>query len=319
MNSPIEDQLGAALRDLASDPPFTPDVAAIEHRARRARRRGRVLRGGMGAGVVAVAAVTAVSVASSAPSAPAQADGGHPAAVRASASASAPAAAPAPLMQLAASVASEPHPAGDATLVERETTLTGHSPVTVWDLYTDDGRYFFAKTRSGLPAQVQADNNQGDGIFKREIEAAHYAQTGNLKTAALRMAWAANTDPVPAWLRAQLGKMSDGGLQIDNYVWENSEDALVAGSGDPQVRAGVLRLVSALPGVSVTRGTLDGQPTLTFAAGAAEFGRYAPGGAHEATTINAQTGIPLKFTGSGTSVTWHVTRVSLADVKAGKF
>ena len=337
MNSPTEQQLGAAFRHLVAEQPFTPDVSAIEHRARRARRRDRIVRGGIGAGVVAAAAVAAVVVASAVPSAPArpaQAGGAHPASARASASPSAPAGTQQPLVLLAASVAAEPKPEGDATLVERETTLAGQPTVKVWDLYTDDGRYFFSQTESGLPAQVQEDNNQGDGLFARELAAATYAVTGNLDTAALKMAWAANTTPPPAWLKAQVSKISSGGLQIDNYVWEGSEDALVAGSGNPQVRAGVLRLVSILPGVSVTHGTVDGQPTLTLTAGAAELGlsgidtadpKAETGASYqEAITINADTGVPLKFVGGtagkpATTVTYVVTRVTLADIAAGKF
>ena len=331
MNSPTEQQLGEAFRDLVAEQPFTPDVSAIEQRARQARWRHWIVRGGVGAGIVAVAAVTAVSVVSSAPSKPArpaQASGTHPATARASASPSASAGTQQPLVQLATVIAAEPQPTGNATLVERSTTLAGQATVTVWDLYADDGRYFFSQTESGLPAQVQEDNSQGGGQFAREVAAAEYAVTGNLDTAALKMAWAADTTPVPAWLQAQVKDMSAGGLQIDNYVWENCEDALVVGSGNPQVRAGVLRLVSVLPGVSVTHGTVDGQPTLTLTAGAAELG--GPGGAggstyQEATTINAQTGIPLKFTGgpaggpADTTVTWKLTRVNLADIAAGKF
>jgi hypothetical protein len=118
--------------------------------------------------------------------------------------------------------------------------------------------------------------------------------------------------------------MSAGGLQIDNYVWEGCQDALVVGSGNPQVRAGVLRLVSALPGIAVTHGTADGQPTLTLTAGAAEVGDAEGGPYQEATTINADTGIPLKLVGStsgqvDTTVTYVVTRVSLAGIAAGKF
>jgi len=223
---------------------------------------------------------------------------------------------------LAAYLAAEPAPKGDATLVERETTLAGQATVKVWDLYTDDGRYFFSQTKSGLPAQVQADNNQGDGIFAREVAAATYSVTGNLDTAALKMAWAANTTPPPAWIKAQVKNISAGGLQIDNYVWEGSEDALVVGSGNPQVRAGVLRLVSMLPGVSVTHSTVDGQPALTLTASSAEFGSGMS--YQEAITINANTGIPLKMDGGtpgtvDTTVTWVVTRVNLADIAAGKF
>jgi hypothetical protein len=330
MNSPTEERLGAAFRDLVAEQPFTPDVPAIAQRARQARRRHRIVQeGGIGAGV-AVAAAAAVGVASAVPSAPArpaQASGTHPARTSASASSSASASPSAsagtqqPLVQLATVIAAEPQPKGNATLVERETTLAGQATVKVWDLYTDDGRYFFSQTKSGLPAQVQEDNNQGDGLFAREVAAATYAVSGNLDTAALKMAWAANPTPPPAWLKAQVKDMSAGGLQIDNYVWEGCEDVLVAGAGNPQVRAGVLRLVSVLPGITITHGTVDGQPALTFTASAAEFGMSY----QEAITINATTGIPLKMTGGvpgmapGTTVTWVVTRVNLADIAAGKF
>jgi hypothetical protein len=149
------------------------------------------------------------------------------------------------------------------------------------------------------------------------------------------MAWAPDTTPVPAWLSSQVKDISAGGLQIDNYVWENSEDALIAGAGNPEVRAGVLRLVSVLPGITVTDGTVDGQPTLTLTAGAAEVGdmesaKANPGGAgtetpyQEAITINADTGIPLGFVGgppgqTTVTVNYVVTRVNLADIAAGKF
>jgi hypothetical protein len=333
MNSPNEQHLGAAFRDLVAEQPFTPDVPAIERLALRARRRDRITRGGIGLGVVAVAAAAAVAVTSALPPKTVQASG-------APAHASAPAA-PAgtrqPLVTLAAYLAAEPKPAGDATLVERQTGTPGRASINVWDLYTDDGRYFFSQTPAGLPAQVKENNNQGAGQFGREVAAATYAATGDLDTAALKMAWAPDTTPVPAWLSAQVKNMSAGGLQIDNYVWENCEDALVAGSGNPQVRAGVLRLVSALPGITVTRGTADGQPTLTLTAGAAELGyagvskptkanpKGTPTGPayQEAITINADNGIPLAFAAGpagkvAITVTYAVTRVNLADIAAGK-
>jgi hypothetical protein len=337
MNSPTEQHLAAAFRDLVAEQPFTPDVPAIEHCARQARRRDRIVRGGIGAGVIAVAAVAAVGVASIVPSGPAgtaRASGVHPANTGASAPSAGSAGAQPPLVKLAAYLAAAPRPAGDATLVERETAAPGQASINVWDLYTDDGRYFFSQAEAGLPAQVKEDNNQGAGQFGREIAAAAYAATGDLDTAVLKMAWAPDTTPVPAWLSAQVKNMSAGGLQIDNYVWENCEDALVAGSGNPQVRAGVLRLVSALPGVAVTHGTVDGQPTLTLTAGAAEMGRtgidkadpkVATGPAYqEAITINASTGIPLEIASgpagkvAGT-VTYVVTRVNLSGIAAGKF
>ena len=337
MNSPAEQHLGAAFRDLVAEQPFTPDVPAIERRVRQARRRDRIVRGGTGAGVVAVVAVAAVGVASIVPSGRAgttQASRAHPANTGAPASAAGSTGARPPLAKLAAFLAAEPRPAGDATLMERETGAPGKASINVWDLYTDDGRYFFSRTEAGLPAQVKENNNQGDGMFGREIAAATYAATSDLDTAVLKMAWAPDTTPVPAWLSAQVKNISAGGLQIDNYVWENCEDALVAGAGNPQVRAGVLRLVSALPGITVTHGTVDGQPTLTLTAGAAEVGfagidkadpKAETGPAYqEAITINADTGIPLGFAGGpagqvAVTVTYVVTRVNLADIAAGKF
>jgi hypothetical protein len=347
MNSPTEQHLGAAFRDLVAEQPFTPDVSAIEHRVRQARRRHRIARGGIGAGVVAVAAVAAVGVASAVPSGPAgpaQAGGAHPA-TRASAAHPANTGASAsstgstdtqrPLVTLAAYLAAEPAPKGDATLEERETGVPGKASIDVWDLYADDGRYFFSHTEAGLPAQVKENNSQGEGIFAREIAAATYAATADdLDAAALKMAWSPDTTPVPAWLSAQVKDIPTGGTQIDNYIWENSEDALVAGSGNPQVRAGVLRLVSVLPGITVTDGKVDGQPTLTLTAGAAEVGYSGinttnpklPAGPayHEAITINADTGVPLSIAGGAAgqtpvTTTYVVTRVNLADIAAGKF
>jgi len=325
MNSPTEQQLGAAFRDLAAEQPFTPDVSAILHRAGQARRRDRIVRGGIGAGVVAVAAVAAVGVAGAAASRPAgttQASGAHPAKTGARASSTGSADTPLPLVTLAADVAAEPQPTGDATLVERE---TGAARVTVWDLYADDGRYFFSRTEAGLPAQVKENNSQGGGWAGREVAAAIYAAKGNLDTAKLKMAWPYAT-PVPTFSSA---------LIEDGAVWENSEDALIAGSGNPLVRAGVLRLVSALPGIAVTQGAVDGQPTLTVTAGAAVLGyattgraaKFAPDSGpanQEAITINADTGIPLQIA-TGTvghvtvGITYVVTRVSLADIAVGKF
>ena len=344
MNSPTEEQLGAAFRDLVAAQPFTPDVSAIEHRARRARRRDRIVRGGIGAGAVAVAAVAAVGVASAVPSAPAR-----PARRRRTRWAGERRAPgenrrvnlPDRIDRRPAATGDAGRRAGRRTGADRQRHaggtrdgLPGKASINVWDLYTDDGRYFFSQTKAGLPGTGQGGQQPGRGMFGREVAAATYAATGNLDTAALKMAWASNTTPVPAWLSAQVKNMSEGGLQIDNYVWEGCEDALIVGSGNPQVRAGVLRLVSALPGIAVTHGTVDGQSALTLTAGAAEVGytgintadpKAAAGPAYqEAISINANTGIPLRIVGGSAgqvsvNVSYVVTRVSLADIAAGKF
>jgi hypothetical protein len=313
--------------------PAGPDLAAADvARGRRALRQRRRRRLAGVAGTAAVGAAAAVLVATSAPrsAAPATAgvtSGPHPASTGAP---TGPADAHLQLVTLAADVAAEPRPAGDATLVERETGEPGLAGVKAWDLYADDGRVFFSLTQAGLPAQVSANNNQADGQFRREVAAAVYAVHGDLRTALLKMANPFPT-PVPAEFLAQVKTMSKPGT-LDNWVWEDSQGALTAGSGNPQVRAGVLRLVSALPDITVTHGTVDGQPALTLTSGAAEIGRLGMKVVngqkvetgpvmHESISINAETGIPLQSSGPAAKVTttFVVKRVSLADIAAGKF
>ena len=284
--------------------------------------RGKV---GIGAGIGAIAAAAAVILVATSTPQPATSAAQPPKPTRSASQRSGASTrstdAQQPLVTLAAYLAAEPAPKGDATLVERE---TGQARITVWDLYADDGRYFFSQTEADLPAQVKENNSQGGGWAGREVAAAIYAVKGNLDTAKLKMAWPYAT-PAPTYSSA---------LIEDGAVWENCEDALVAGSGNPQVRAGVLRLVSALPGIVVTHGIADGQRTLTVTAGAAELGYATTGRAakfnpdsgpanQEAITINADTGIALQIA-TGTvghvtvGVTYVVTRVNLASIAAGK-
>ena len=316
-----------SLTEAAPVPEAAPLLGTGSSRAGHRRRvtlgtRGKV---GIGAGIGAVAAAAAVILAVSSTPQPAT-SASQPAKPTRSASPRSGAStgstnAQQPLVTLAAYLAAEPAPKGDATLVERE---TGQARVTVWDLYADDGRYFFSQTEAGLPAQVKKNNSQGGGWAGREVAAAIYAVKGNLNTAKLKMVWPYAT-PAPKF---------PSPLLEDADVWENCEDALIAGSGNPQVRAGVLRLVSVLPGITITDGKLNGQPTLTLAAGAAEVGDMASAKAgsgagaevpyQEAITINADTGIPLGFVGgpaghAAVTVTYVVTRVNLADIAAGKF
>jgi hypothetical protein len=238
-----------------------------------------------------------------------------------------------PLLRLADYVDESGAPGGDATVVAR-TTITGGKNVTVYDLYTDDGRYFFSPTKSGLAGQVSAGHNRAGGLFAREIAAAKLADTGDVRTAAQNMADA--PDPshhVPRRQkidRAAIAKkakatgvsasVSPTGL-FDNWVWEDSLDAITAGSGDPSVRAGVLKILATLPGVTVTKGALDGRPTLTLAAGADE---EAVSNYTEKLTMDDETGVPILFTGGpndgppATTVRYKVSRVTLADLGSGE-
>ncbi len=237
------------------------------------------------------------------------------------------------LAHLASAVLASPAPAGDATLVIRTQQVTG-APVLGADLFTDSGEYFYAPTQTGLPAQVAAGDDQGDGEFGREVAAAEQAATGDLASAAVAMEIA----PAPT-----VSAPAPGSALADNWLWENSLDALVAGAGNPTVRAGVMELVSTLPEVTVVGTTANGVAALrisaTFATtvtcthakaaagtGGAVKACAAPGGGggyKEELTINAATGVPISFAGGAsgttpqTAVTYQVSRVTVAQVAAG--
>jgi len=333
MNSQLERQLGENLHGLAASQPFEPDPDAIERRGRRyLRRRTALTRAGMGAGLAAVVAlgVTIAIQPGTKPGSTPSASGGHPQAAGQSPGSapsghpqtSAPAGSQGTLTQLASYILAGGKPSGDATLVIRHQSYPGKPTISGADLYTDNGEYFFAHSASGLPAQVASDHNLGDGLFAREIAAAIDADHGDLATARERMAEAADPGHAPAPPSQVLKGPAQGSTVSpeDNYIWENSQDALIAGSGNPKVRAGVLRILSTLHEVTVTSTTTDGQPTLTLRAGAPAM----PGNYQETLVIGAKTGIPVTFTGGvpgqapDVTVTYQVTRVTLADIAAGK-
>jgi hypothetical protein len=97
----------------------------------------------------------------------------------------------APLVQLSTKVSQSPPPTGDATLVLRHHTLANGHSFTGADLYTDDGRYFYATTRAELPATITGNQQQEDGSIQRELAAAVAAVDAPLATARETMANAA--------------------------------------------------------------------------------------------------------------------------------
>lgn len=109
-----------------------------------------------------------------------------------------------------------------------------------------------------------------------------------------------------------------GGSLYENYAWENSQDALIAGASQPAVRAGVLQILATLPDITVTHSTSDGQPALVLTAGTAEVGA----GDMEQITINSETGMPIQAVsgptnGPDATVSYKVSRVTLAKLAAG--
>jgi hypothetical protein len=308
--------------------------------ARHRRPRRQMLAIGAAAGFgIAAAAVAVTLIATSTPQPPA-------ASPRPVAGGPTTPAVSSPLVLLADTItASANKQSGNATLVFRSTTFTdGQAPGSGFDLYTDSGPYYWSPTESGLPAQVAAHHNQGDGLFTREIAAAEYAVHGNLAIARERMAdapdpalagksAAAQMSPRLLKVKAELlGVKAAPGQSLaaaydkaytDNWVWGDATDALEASAGNPQVRAGVLRLLSTVSGVVVTHGTLDGQPTLVV--GDVTPDSNGNGRSEGAMTLNAVTGVPLEYTDGPvgktpeSTTTYKASRVTVADIVAGKF
>jgi hypothetical protein len=325
----------------------TPLTAARGRGASRAGHRRGILgtRGkvGIGAGIGAVAAAVAVVLAATStpqPATPAP-QSGAPAG-----SASRAPAANSKLMSLAAFIkASDNGPLpGNASLVIDKQVIGGRLMQVVYALYTDSGDLYSGDDRTSLVTAVADHSNLADGTNAREIAAADYAASGDLATAVKQMVNALPNDfydslaerkaiwAKGAAAREELEKekgmkvaltMPTGKAlqeEIDNSLWTASTIALSWGAGNPQIREGVLRLLSTIPEVTVTNSTTDGQSTLTITAGPAVFGNSGD----EVLTVNARTGIPISSEESGggapTSVeTNQVSRVTLADIEAGKF
>jgi len=348
MSSPQETQLGHDLRQLVSGQPFAPDIEAIGLRARQRHRRSLALRGATAAGaaVLAVGGVVAAV------------HGAGGAATGTTASAPAAKASQTPvvnskLVSLAAFVrASSGNLPGNASLVI-QTDVGAPSPGNVtYNLFTDGGAYYGANNKKNLTAAVDHHENlAGSWLDARQVtEAARYAATGNLTTARERMLnatpeqferllrdspaarkklWAKDMAKVRAIFRAKGVKKlpavpSVQILQNDiNYeIWYNSVNALTEGAGNPQVREGVLRLLSTIPQVTVANSTSGGQSTLTLTAAPALIGNGNPA---QVVTINARTGMPISLV-DGTpgqklysDTTYKVSRVTLAGVRAGRY
>jgi hypothetical protein len=299
---------------------------------------------GIGAGIGAVAAAVAiVLVATSAPrtAAPAGSSTGASAGLAAQ-----PPAAGSPLVTLAADIkATGSSVPGNASLAIVSQVIGGKLMQVYYGLYTDGGALYSGDDKKTLVSAVNEHANQADSVDTREVAAARYAATGDLTTArelmvnatpnwyALGQGTAARN---AAWQKGEAQRsqiMKEKGIKtpikeptgkalqadIDDSVWDNSIDSLTWGAANPEIRAGVLRLLSTLPEVTVAKSTTGGQPTLTLTAGPALLD-----GGKQVLTINAKTGMPISSVVTlpqvATSVeTYQVSRVTLAGVKAGKF
>jgi hypothetical protein len=253
------------------------------------------------------------------------------------------------LDHLSAKIALASAPTGDATLVIRRQTYPNSSEIDGADLYADNGNYYYATTLGGLPAVIKAGETVNTGSADsevRDIAAANAALSGPIDVARQQMS-VAELDPgttpqsvtptkaqlaaMPAVLRQKLQQIQANDAtqditpemsQEDGMIWDNSMDALQAGAGDPNVRSGVLKLLATIPQITVTQGTLSGQPTLNLTA---ELLKSNSGIYDEDLVINADTGIPVEFIGGNVGQTPEVTvyysisRVTVASIESGTY
>jgi hypothetical protein len=243
--------------------------------------------------------------------------------------------------RITASGGSQP---GNASLEIVKDISDGKLWQVYYGLYTDAGKLYSGNDKQTLMAAIAQHSNQADSTDSVEAAAARYAVTGDLATARVRMVdatpndfflslaarkkiWDAGAAAREAIMREKgiktpLKMPTGSALQdeINNSLWMNSVDALNWGGGDPEIRAGVLRLLSTISEVTVVDSTTDGQPTLTITAGPAVFG----GVGNQVLTVNATTGLPVNSVSTTPGVpaatqTYQVSRVTLADIEAGKF
>jgi hypothetical protein len=308
-----------ARRELLAHITGAPAAAPAAAPRSRRRRRGLLL---AGAATVAAAAALVVALAPS---------GGHGGLKVEAASA-------ATLVKLSAAQLAQPRPAGDATLVRRDQHYPDGRSIAGYDLYADDGTYYYGATRAELHRAVRKHEHQYDEL-RRMIAATIAAPHLAPGVARQRFLKAGGVKPYPgasdaspktreaakqiAEKQATAQKMAGRQEPVsqtsldDNFIWASSLDVLVAGAVRPQVRAGVMALLATISSVSVTEGRRGGRPTLTLRN--TDFpGRYV-----ESLTVDARTGEPIGFVGGvdgqtpGVTVDYDAARTTLARQGAG--
>jgi hypothetical protein len=246
------------------------------------------------------------------------------------------------LQKLASRTLAAPALKGDATLILRTHDFPNEPSFTGADLYLDDGRYFYAMTPEGLPAAVKG--GPVDYSVKPMLDAMAAVATADPSVAraaflkAVNTQWADDTE-------------SEARARQDNAIWCTGLDVLGAAYGRPDVRAGMLRVLSTVDGVTVKHTTYEGKSALEIAmyfpkqvftkadltpspmrttgdkqvdaallakmqarAKLIAEGKIKPIPAHFMTmTVDDSTGALLLYTDVGLRVTYHVTRVNAAD------
>ena len=215
----------------------------------------------------------------------------------------------APLVRLSEQVAQEPAPTGTATLVRRVHSFPDGTTMRGFDLYVDDGRYYYGATPAELRQAIRKNWDQGNGTARGVAAAEQAAERRDAeagRAAMIAATFTGNPDPPDEPL-----------AQDDNRVWFGSMDALLAGAGQPDVRSGVLFLLSTISTVTTQAGTRDGRATLDLVnTGFAD-------GYVETLYVDAESGIPVGFTGGNpgqepsVTMTYRIERTTPARVAAG--
>jgi hypothetical protein len=243
----------------------------------------------------------------------------------------------APLVKLSAEVGQMPALPGDATLIERHHTFADGKTMDGADLYLDNGDYYYAETRQGLPRAIRAHERLDSGFATRSVAVAVAVADGSLDLATARVRMAnAPLDPnakpadpaaVPSDVAAKVAaeikrknaaaaslKPMDPERHIDGMAWSSSFDAIMAGGSRPDVRAGVLALLATIPNVVVSETALEGRPALLLRS------KVFDDNYEEQLWIDAKSGIPLRFVGTypnqtpGVVMTYKVARVTVAKL-----
>lgn len=304
----------------------------------RRRRIGIAGWSGIGAGVAAAAAVVALTLnvsatGSAVPGKASTAPAGSPT-VEGSGQRT-------PLLTLAANLQTMTSPTGDAWLVKATQVHGTKTMQVVYTLYTDGRQIYTGNSTQDIKRAIAGHQDQmKDGGYAPLLAAAVAAADSSPADGRTQMLKAAK-DPLvgldPAAQQAEWDKQQAAAQAIiqqkggsatpkpyspqavqqhfDNALWTYSTEALSAGDGNPQVRAGVLRLLSTISAVNVTDSTTNGKTTLTITAGPEVFG----GQGGEVLTIDAETGMLVKDVSTvpglpEASTTYESSRVTTADL-----
>jgi len=280
------------------------------------RRRGIGVAGrfGIGAGVGVAAAAAVVALVLNNSSAPGDAVAGKDSSTAAAGPATAGGPADrAPLMSLAGSIVTSTSPKGDAWL-EKATQVEGTKTMqVVYTLYTDGHEIYSGDSVKDIKRAIAHHQDQMTaGGYAPLLKAAVAAADSSPADGRIQMLKAAGDRLVgldPAAQKAEWDKQQAAAQVIikqkggdakpkpynprnlqrhfDNALWTYSTEALSAGDGDTKVRAGVLRLLSTIDGVSVKKSATGGKATLTITAGPEVLG----GEGGEVLTVDAGNGM----------------------------